>query len=149
MTNVVKGLCRDKTVVLITNFVELVHESDRVAIVQDGEIEAFGTLQQLKHNNYLQEVLGIREQMMAEHKGAVIDVELVDSDDNEPLLSPHRARMRRVRSYASVAATSRNNLKSKVLRKLTRANTFASHQETEKERRLKRELELEQEQEEL
>lgn len=33
VTNVIKGICREKTVVLITNFVELVHECDRVAIV--------------------------------------------------------------------------------------------------------------------
>jgi butyrate kinase len=95
-------------------------------------------------------VLGIRENMMAaEYEGPLIDVEQVDSDDNGPLLNPKKSGMRRVRSHANVAAISRNNRKSQVLRKLTRANTFAAQQETEKEKRLKRELEWVQEQEEL
>ncbi len=60
VANVLKGLCKLKTVILITNSIEILYECDRIAILQNGEIEAFGNLQQLRDNHYLKEVLGIR-----------------------------------------------------------------------------------------
>ena len=44
VTNVFKGLCNQKTVVLTTNSLEVIYESDRIAVMKQGEIEAFGTL---------------------------------------------------------------------------------------------------------
>lgn len=56
-TQVFKGLCRDKTRVLVTHAIDFLHLSDAVCIMQKGEIKAFGTYQELLSNSHFQEIL--------------------------------------------------------------------------------------------
>ena len=50
---VFKGMLRDKTRVLVTHAIDFLHLADRLCVIKDGRIQAFGTYQELQNDPHL------------------------------------------------------------------------------------------------
>ena len=50
---VFKGMLRDKTRVLVTHAIDFLHLADRLCVIKDGQIQAFGTYQELQNDPHL------------------------------------------------------------------------------------------------
>ena len=56
---VFKGVCKEKTQILVTHAVDFLEHCDSIAIMHKGKIVAFGTFDELHKNDYLQKILKI------------------------------------------------------------------------------------------
>lgn len=56
---VIQGLCRKKTRILITHVVDFLHFSDRIVIMENGRISAIGTYKELENNQHLQKIIAL------------------------------------------------------------------------------------------
>ena len=54
---VIRGVCRDKTIVLATHAVDYLKLADKIILLDNGRIEAQGSLDDLKHEPVLQEII--------------------------------------------------------------------------------------------
>ena len=57
---VLNGLLRDKTRILVTHAVEYIHLADRIVLMKDGMISAIGTPDELKDHSYIREIAEIQ-----------------------------------------------------------------------------------------
>jgi ABC-type proline/glycine betaine transport system ATPase subunit len=57
---VLNGLLRDKTRILVTHAVEYIHLADRIVLMKDGMINAIGTPEELKDHEYIKEIAEIQ-----------------------------------------------------------------------------------------
>ena len=55
-------ILKDKTRILITHAVDFVHLADRIIIMDDGEIDAQGTFEDLQQHPYMKEILKIHNE---------------------------------------------------------------------------------------
>ena len=55
-------ILKDKTRILITHAVDFVHLADRIIIMDDGEIDAQGTFEELQDHAYMKEILEIHKE---------------------------------------------------------------------------------------
>ena len=55
----IKGMCKDKTRVLVTNSVDFLHLCDRIIVMKNGRIVSLGTYEDLKSSDHLASVLKI------------------------------------------------------------------------------------------
>lgn len=56
---VIKGMCKDKTRVLVTHSVDFLHLCDRIIVMKNGRIVSLGTYEDLKSSDHLASVLKI------------------------------------------------------------------------------------------
>ena len=61
--SVFKGICREKTRILVTHTVDFLHLCDRIVVMKNGSITATGTFSELAGNVHLQEVLKLDENL--------------------------------------------------------------------------------------
>ena len=54
---VIRGVCRDKTIVLATHAVDYLKLADKIVLLDNVRIEAQGSLDDLKHEPVLQEII--------------------------------------------------------------------------------------------
>lgn len=54
---VFQGLLKNKTRILVTHAVDFLHLADRIVIMKSGKIEAQGTLESLKSNTHLSDIM--------------------------------------------------------------------------------------------
>jgi len=52
-SEVIEGLCKTKTRILVTHSIDFLHLSDKIVIMNDGQIVANGTFEQLADNSHL------------------------------------------------------------------------------------------------
>ena len=57
---VINGLLRNKTRILVTHAVEYIHLADRIVLMKDGIISAIGTPEELKDHSYIKEIAEIQ-----------------------------------------------------------------------------------------
>lgn len=57
---VINGLLRNKTRILVTHAVEYIHLADRIVLMKDGMISAIGTPEELKDHSYIREIAEIQ-----------------------------------------------------------------------------------------
>ena len=57
---VINGLLRNKTRILVTHAVEYIHLADRIVLMKDGMISAIGTPEELKDHSYIKEIAEIQ-----------------------------------------------------------------------------------------
>lgn len=53
-------MLRDKTRILVTHAVDFIHLADKVVLMKDGRISAYGTPEDLKEHEYLKEIAEIQ-----------------------------------------------------------------------------------------
>lgn len=58
---VIQGVCKNKTRVLITHAVDFLHMSDRIVIMENGRVAAIGTYTELKENDHLQKIVSLNQ----------------------------------------------------------------------------------------
>jgi len=66
--HVFQGMLKDKTRILVTHAIDFLHFTDRIAVLKDGKIQAFGTFEELADDPHLQEVLAINKKNLEESK---------------------------------------------------------------------------------
>ena len=52
-------LCKENTIILVTHAVDFLHLSDKIAIMKEGKIVAYGSFDNLQDNEHLQEILKV------------------------------------------------------------------------------------------
>ena len=65
---VFQGLLKDRTRILVTHAIDFVHLADRVVIMKKGKVQAQGTYEELKDNEYMQQVMDIHKAHTKESK---------------------------------------------------------------------------------
>jgi ABC-type proline/glycine betaine transport system ATPase subunit len=65
---VFQGLLKGKTRILVTHSIDFLHLADKVVILRKGQVKAQGTVEQLKEDPYMQEVLAIHSSQIASYK---------------------------------------------------------------------------------
>ena len=63
---VFRGILKDKTRILVTHAVDFIHLADKVLLMKDGKIDAFGTPEELEEHEYLKEIREIHTQNRVE-----------------------------------------------------------------------------------
>ena len=58
---VFQGLLAKKTRILVTHAIDFVHLADKVVIMKDGQIKACGSYDELKENEYMQEIQSVHQ----------------------------------------------------------------------------------------
>ena len=82
--HVFQGMLKDKTRILVTHAIDFLHFTDRIAVLKDGKIQAFGTFEELADDPHLQEVLAINKKNLEESKQMQRDaIEGQQSNTNE------------------------------------------------------------------
>ena len=56
---VFRGVLKDKTRILVTHAVDFIHLADKVILMKDGKVDAFGTPEDLEEHEYLKEIRSI------------------------------------------------------------------------------------------
>ena len=56
---VFRGVLKNKTRVLVTHAVDFIHLADKVILMKDGKVDAFGTPEELEEHEYLKEIRSI------------------------------------------------------------------------------------------
>ena len=85
---VFQGLLKDKTRILVTHAIDFVHLADRVVIMKKGKVYAQGTYEELKDNEYMQQVMDIHKahtkesKEMAEKAEHVNEFDIPEEDDS-------------------------------------------------------------------
>jgi len=54
---VIRGMCKDKTTILATHAVDFFKLADRIVVLDKGMIVATGTLEQVKSNQIMKEII--------------------------------------------------------------------------------------------
>lgn len=75
---VLRGMCRDKTIVLATHAVDYLKLADKIVLLDNGRIEAQGSLDELKDEPVLQEIIKEHE----ESRKKVLEKNKKDDSDN-------------------------------------------------------------------
>lgn len=58
---VFKGVCKDKTRILVTHAIDFLHLADRVVIMDKGKISACGTYKDLQENDHMKQIMAAQE----------------------------------------------------------------------------------------
>lgn len=58
---VFKGICKDKTRVLVTHAIDFLHICDKIVIMDEGMINACGTFEELKNNEILSNIMATHD----------------------------------------------------------------------------------------
>ena len=61
-------MLKEKTRILVTHAIDFLHLTDRIMVLKDGKIQAFGTFAELQNDPHLQGVLEINKKNMEESK---------------------------------------------------------------------------------
>merc|ERR1719482_1326269 len=61
MKNVVKGMLKDKTVIVVTHAIDFLHMADRIIMMDKGKITAQGTYDELQENEVFQKLQKIND----------------------------------------------------------------------------------------
>ena len=67
-TKVIVGMLKEKTRILVTHAIDFLHLSDRIIVLEDGQIQAIGTFEELQNDTHLLAVLEINKKNMEESK---------------------------------------------------------------------------------
>lgn len=59
---VLRGMCKNKTIVLATHAIDYLHLADKIVLLDQGRIEAQGSFEELKSNDTMQEILKEHEE---------------------------------------------------------------------------------------
>lgn len=62
---VLRGMCKDKTIVLATHAIDYLPLADKIVLLDQGRIEAQGSFEELKSNDIMQEILKEHEEQRA------------------------------------------------------------------------------------
>jgi ABC-type multidrug transport system fused ATPase/permease subunit len=82
---VFRGVLKDKTRILVTHAVDFIHLADKVILMKDGKVDAFGTPEDLEEHEYLKEIRSIhtKNRVDAKKKEEENQNELEAALDNE------------------------------------------------------------------
>ena len=72
-------MLKKKTRILVTHAIDFLHLSDRIIVLKEGKIQAFGTFEELEDDPHMKGVLEINKKNMEESKGHI-------SENNSALL---------------------------------------------------------------
>ena len=61
-------MLKDRTRILVTHAIDFVHLADRVVIMKKGKVQAQGTYEELRDNQYMKEVISIHKSHEKETK---------------------------------------------------------------------------------
>lgn len=67
-SQVFQGMLKQKTRILVTHAIDFLHFTDRIVVLNDGKIQAFGTFEELQGDPHLQTVLKINKRNLEESK---------------------------------------------------------------------------------
>ena len=66
-------MLKKKTRILVTHAIDFLHLSDRIIVLKDGKIQAFGTFEELEDDPHMKGVLEINKKNMEESKGHITE----------------------------------------------------------------------------
>ena len=72
---------------MVTHAIDFLHLTDRICVLKDGKIQAFGTFSELQNDPHLQSVLEINKKNLEESKQAQQNA-LLASSTSQLLLVP-------------------------------------------------------------
>ena len=65
---VFQGMLKDKTRILVTHAIDFLHLSDKIIVLKNGKVQAYGTYDELQSNPHLQGILSINKKNLEESK---------------------------------------------------------------------------------
>lgn len=61
-------MLKEKTRILVTHAIDFLHFTDKIIVLKNGKIQAFGTFNELQNDPHLQGVLNINKKNLEESK---------------------------------------------------------------------------------